>query len=76
MWFSNVVRPRKTNKSGKLSSKNQLNRLQGNNKTEQKIEEYLKENVTWKDTFRQYLLNSTLHGLRYVGEAKITFFER
>lgn len=25
---------------------------------------------------RQYLYNSTLHGLRYVGEVTITFFER
>lgn len=26
--------------------------------------------------FRQYLLNSTLHGLRYVGDVHITVFER
>lgn len=24
----------------------------------------------------QYLLNSTLHGLRYVGDKKISYFER
>lgn len=32
--------------------------------------------ITCAENFRQYLLNSTLHGLRYVGDVKITIFER
>lgn len=29
-----------------------------------------------EENLRQYLMNSTLHGLRYVGTANITLFER
>lgn len=29
-----------------------------------------------KDNVRQYLLNTSLHGLRYIGELKISFLER
>lgn len=29
-----------------------------------------------RENFNQYLLNTTLHGLKYVGDRKITRFER
>lgn len=29
-----------------------------------------------KENFNQYLINSTLHGLKYVGDRTITRFER
>lgn len=32
--------------------------------------------VTFRESFRQYLLNTTLHGLKYVGNNTITLFER
>lgn len=31
---------------------------------------------TCNENFNQYLLNTTLHGLRYVGDRSITLFER
>lgn len=31
---------------------------------------------TCSENVEQYLLNSTLHGLRYVGDRKISYFER
>lgn len=34
------------------------------------------ERTSISENIRQYLLNSTLHGLRYVGETKISLFER
>lgn len=37
-----------------------------------------KENArsTCNENVEQYLVNSTLHGLRYVGNRKISYFER
>lgn len=32
--------------------------------------------ATCRESFRQYLLNTTLHGLKYVGDGTITLFER
>lgn len=32
--------------------------------------------ITCRENFNQYLVNTTLHGLRYVGDRKITVFER
>lgn len=32
--------------------------------------------TSFNENFHQYLLNSTLHGLRYVGETNISIFER
>lgn len=32
--------------------------------------------LTCKENFNQYLINTTLHGLRYVGDRSITLFER
>lgn len=32
--------------------------------------------LTCQENFNQYLMNSTLHGLRYVGDRSITHFER
>lgn len=32
--------------------------------------------VTCQDNFHDYLVNTTLHGLRYVGDRSITPFER
>lgn len=42
------------------------------------IDKEVKKNVrkTCQENFNQYLLNTTLHGLRYVGDKKITPFER
>lgn len=34
------------------------------------------EDTSCNENFHQYLLNSTLHGLRYVGETNISIFER
>lgn len=31
---------------------------------------------TCRENFRQYLINTTLHGLKYVGDNTISFFER
>lgn len=32
--------------------------------------------ITCQENFNQYLVNTTLHGLRYVGDRTITVFER
>lgn len=32
--------------------------------------------LTCQENFNQYLINTTLHGLRYVGDRSITLFER
>lgn len=32
--------------------------------------------LTCQENFNQYLVNTTLHGLRYVGDRSITLFER
>lgn len=42
------------------------------------IDKEVKRNVriTCQENFNQYLVNTTLHGLRYVGDKKITPFER
>lgn len=32
--------------------------------------------ITCQENFNQYLVNTTLHGLRYVGDRSITVFER
>lgn len=32
--------------------------------------------ITCQENFNQYLVNTTLHGLRYVGDKSITLFER
>lgn len=42
------------------------------------IDEEVKKNVrlTCQENFNQYLVNTTLHGLRYVGDRSITRFER
>lgn len=34
------------------------------------------EKVSVRENFMKYLLNSTLHGLTYVGDSKLTWFER
>ncbi|KAI5635502.1 amiloride-sensitive sodium channel domain-containing protein [Phthorimaea operculella] len=34
------------------------------------------ETLEFKKDFREYLLTSTLHGLHYIGEKKLTWFER
>lgn len=34
------------------------------------------EVTAFKKDLREYLLTSTLHGLRYIGEKKLTWFER
>lgn len=43
-----------------------------------KFEHDIKENlsVSCRDNFNEYLFNSTLHGLRYVGDRTITRVER
>lgn len=33
-------------------------------------------NVTCRENFRQYLFNTTLHGLKYVGDNTISIIER
>lgn len=42
------------------------------------IDEETKRTVrlTCQENFNQYLVNTTLHGLRYVGDRSITTFER
>lgn len=42
------------------------------------IDDEVKKNVriTCRENFNQYLMNTTLHGLRYVGDRSITPFER
>lgn len=48
----------------------------------QKIDSNLKKfddeavGTTCRESFHQYLLSSTLHGLRYVGDRSLSFFER
>lgn len=32
--------------------------------------------MTCRESFHQYLRNSTLHGLRYIGDRSLSFFER
>lgn len=32
--------------------------------------------ITCRESFHQYLLNSTLHGLKYVGDRSLSLFER
>lgn len=42
-------------------------------KTELEIHE-IQENL--KETVQQYVLNTSLHGLRYIGDKKLSIFER
>ena len=73
MWLNTKIEPRKPLSHVSLSKQN-LNLIRS--KKQREIDEYLLTNRTMKATFWQYLLNSTLHGLRYVGETTITVFER
>lgn len=34
------------------------------------------EHVSCRENFDKYLLNSTLHGLKYVGDSQLSLFER
>ncbi|XP_061382293.1 pickpocket protein 28-like isoform X1 [Danaus plexippus] len=52
------------------------NKQTGRSKSEQKPARQLSYFESFVQDFRQYLLTSTLHGLRYVGEKKLTWFER
>lgn len=44
------------------------------NALEPNLDEMTKKNCS--ENVQQYLLNSTLHGLRYVGDSTISVFER
>lgn len=67
MWYSSIANPRKS-----ISS-------QGSTKKDKQSDEEnipTQRNSACEENFHQYLLNSTLHGLRYVGERQISVFER
>lgn len=70
MFDSSVIRPRRgiaRTVEGKPEHPVQKNEL------DEQIDE---KDITCGGNFREYLLNSTLHGLRYVGEKQISVFER
>lgn len=78
MWYSSVIRPRKVypqklSESDKSHEKSYNQQKQQNDAINQHTDD---ENVTCGENMHQYLLNSTLHGLRYVGETHISLFER
>lgn len=65
------------------SSGFQINLIEHKNAKEfgskiKKIENDVKKGlrVTYRDNFSEYLFNSTLHGLRYVGDRTISRLER
>lgn len=72
MLDSSVIRPRRG--IGRIEN------AEGNSQNVQKKEMDEQNDgdkaITCSENFRQYLLNSTLHGLRYVGETQISVFER
>lgn len=71
MLDSSVIRPRRGIARMEFSEEKPSNA--------QKKETDVQNNdraITCNENFRQYLLNSTLHGLRYVGETQISVFER
>lgn len=67
MWYSSIANPRKS-----ISSQGSIK------KDKQSDEENIatERRSACQENLRQYLLNSTLHGLRYVGERQISLFER
>lgn len=80
MHSKNVYNPHK--------HRNKLFHSQIPNSVERKKEEHSDEKtlsiddeiktvrITCQENFNQYLMNTTLHGLRYVGDRSITLFER
>lgn len=60
------LRPRKP--------KNRL--LQFRLRPQQKLSGLSGDNVSFRENFIKYLQNSTLHGLKYVGDGEISWFER
>ncbi|XP_050353697.1 pickpocket protein 28-like [Nymphalis io] len=52
------------------------NKTPSRNKTEDKASRHLNFYRSFSQDLREYLLTSTLHGLRYIGEKKLTWFER
>lgn len=71
MLDSGVIRPRRGIGRMELAEGKPLKvqKTEMNEKSDDKT-------ITCSENFRQYLLNSTLHGLRYVGETQISVFER
>lgn len=49
-----------------------------NHRRGQKVEkeENLSVTKSLNENFNQYLINTTLHGLKYIGDRTITWFER
>lgn len=71
MLDSSIIRPRRGIGRTELTEGKPL-KIQKQEMDEQNGEKA----ITCSENFRHYLLNSTLHGLRYVGETKISVFER
>lgn len=75
MWYSSVIRPRKLfPKLNETNNTGSVEKLNSHQKGQEDVED--EETVTCGENMHQYLLNSTLHGLRYVGENQISKFER
>lgn len=69
MWFSSKIRPRK-------SYQTQKNSHPSADKSVENKQLASGESVGCGENVREYLLNSTLHGLRYIGDTQISVFER
>lgn len=67
MWYSSIA-----------SVKKSPSRQESNKKAKQSFDDTdaMEKESSCQENLRQYLLNSTLHGLRYVGERQISTFER
>lgn len=64
----------KLTKSKRISTRRDS--IIGNNKNPHPPAHDIIKETSFNENFHQYLLNSTLHGLRYVGETNISIFER
>lgn len=72
-WYRNAMRPRKIVAKSDSAKKLYEDVQPAKRPTDTHEED---QRFSCGENVRQYLLNSTLHGLRYVGETHITIFER